>query len=249
MLRHLLNPPNWFTAASLLCGVFAVLTVQGDGVGPAELHAAGLLVVLAGVFDVVDGRVARLTGTGSAFGRELDSLSDMVCFGVAPAALLYRWHLASWGVAGQLLTFVFVLCAALRLARYNLASVPEPGDRSVGLTVTMSGGTLAAMVTAHASLDGGWQPRGWGTAGLVLTLCGLMLSNLPFPTLRTLPLGLSTRAGLALVGGVLVVSSVWLDPGRVIFGAGLLYVAVGLVDAVGVARQRARGDHSGVAPV
>ena len=88
MLRQFLNPPNWFTAASMFCGLYSIVLATGVG-GDQNFYRAGLMILFAGVFDTIDGSVARLTKTGSEFGVQLDSLVDVVSFGIAPAILLY----------------------------------------------------------------------------------------------------------------------------------------------------------------
>jgi len=107
--------PNLLTSASLFCGFYSIVsTFNGD------FHRAAVAILFATFFDSIDGSVERLTRTTSQFGVEYDSLSDLVSFGVAPAILVYGWALSSWGKWGWAVSFLFVACAALRLARYNV---------------------------------------------------------------------------------------------------------------------------------
>ena len=107
--------PNLFTTASLFCGFYSVIaSMKGD------YHLAAIPILFAFVLDGLDGRIARMTNTTSKFGSEYDSLTDLVAFGVAPAILVYSWALSSYGKWGWLAAFLFVVCGALRLARFNV---------------------------------------------------------------------------------------------------------------------------------
>ncbi len=107
--------PNLFTTGGLFCGFYAIIaTFKGD------FRVAATAVLIALVFDALDGRIARMTKTSSHFGAEYDSLSDLVAFGVAPGVLAYRWALEPWGAWGWLVAALYVVCGALRLARFNV---------------------------------------------------------------------------------------------------------------------------------
>lgn len=106
--------PNLFTLGAMFSGFFAIVqSINGDFI------ACGIAIFIAMILDSLDGRVARLTHTSSPFGAELDSLSDMVSFGVAPAVIAFNWHLHNMGKIGWLVTFIFCACGSLRLARFN----------------------------------------------------------------------------------------------------------------------------------
>jgi CDP-diacylglycerol---serine O-phosphatidyltransferase len=107
--------PNLFTSASLFCGFYSIIASFKDNVVPAAIA-----VLVSVIFDGLDGRVARLTNTTSKFGAEYDSFADVIAFGVAPAVLAYTWSLSIYGKFGWIAAFLFVLCGALRLARYNI---------------------------------------------------------------------------------------------------------------------------------
>src|ERR1035437_11097449 len=106
--------PNLFTTAALFAGFYAIVQAMN-----ARFEQAAVAIFVAMVLDGLDGRVARLTRTQSAFGAEFDSLSDMVCFGAAPALIMYEWALKDLGRFGWISAFVFCVGAALRLARFN----------------------------------------------------------------------------------------------------------------------------------
>lgn len=250
MLSHFLNPPNWFTAASIFCTVYAIsLLVGGPPLSEDVLARAAVLVVFGGVFDMLDGRVARLTNRQSAFGVQLDSLADVLSFGFAPALLAWAWRLHELGNLGVLLAFWFVLCACFRLARFNVntesvehaESWPHPGHTQ-GLSTTMAGGSLVTLV---------WVANGYlatslsGTpalfvAGITGLLGLLMVSELPFRSFKDVRSNRYARTTLAvslaccLAGAVFLNASMW-------FGVGaILYLSVGLVDGLVVMNMAPR---------
>jgi len=135
--------PTLFTVGNLFCGYWSLIQTYR---GALELGA--VLIVVAGVLDGLDGRIARLTGTTSAFGVEFDSLADMVSFGVAPALLAYHWALAPLGRTGWLVAFLFVVCAAMRLARYNLSVGKADRRFFAGLPTPSAAGVLACVIFA-----------------------------------------------------------------------------------------------------
>src|SRR5574340_1728595 len=106
--------PNLFTTAALFAGFYAIVQAMNG-----RFDHAAIAIFIAMVLDGLDGRVARLTRTQSAFGAEYDSLSDMVCFGAAPALIMYEWALKGMGKLGWIAAFIYCACAALRLARFN----------------------------------------------------------------------------------------------------------------------------------
>lgn len=135
--------PNLFTSAALFAGFFAIVQAMN---GRFELSAMAIFIAM--VMDGLDGRVARMTNTQSAFGAEYDSLSDMVSFGVAPALILYVWALKPLGKLGWLAAFVYCACAALRLARFNTKLEDENQDKRYfqGLPSPAAAALLAGFV-------------------------------------------------------------------------------------------------------
>ena len=114
--------PNIFTALNMACGFASILLgIQG------RIYEAAMILILGAIFDSVDGRVARLTGTSSSFGEQFDSLSDLISFGIAPALLVHQKYLFLYGRLGAVISFIFLLCAALRLARFN-ANIEKIGS-------------------------------------------------------------------------------------------------------------------------
>ncbi len=141
--------PNLFTVTSIFCGFYALTLCSGDP-SPAKLYQAALAIFFAMFFDGFDGRVARLTRTQSQFGVELDSLADVISFGVAPAMLVYKWALAPLGFIGLFVAFFYAACGALRLARFNVMSRRAVGSRFfVGLPIPLAAGVIVSVVIAH----------------------------------------------------------------------------------------------------
>jgi len=167
--------PTLFTVGNIFCGYWSLIhTFRG------ALETAAVLIIVAGVLDGLDGRIARLTGSTSDFGVEFDSLADMVSFGVAPALLAYQWALNPIGRAGWLIAFLYVVCAAMRLARFNLkASAVTDRRFFAGLPSPSAAGILASVIFAFPE-----PPRvAWLSvliAGLVGCLGLLMISMLRY---------------------------------------------------------------------
>jgi CDP-diacylglycerol--serine O-phosphatidyltransferase len=203
MIRHFLNPPNWFTSAGMFCGLYAIVLATGVD-GEANFYRASMMVLFACVFDMLDGRVARMTGRGTEFGIQLDSLADMVSFGLAPAVLLYAWGSASLGTFGLAGAFVFALCGAFRLARFNVETEGTKEDFSHGLTITMAGGTVAAAVMAHAASGRVGVEHPWNVVALAMLLGLLMVSRVPYRTAKSLRITPRGMMLLALCSGVVL---------------------------------------------
>lgn len=133
--------PALFTLGNVFCGYLSLdAAVQG------QFDRAAMLIFLAGILDGLDGRIARLTGTTSAFGEQLDSLADVIAFGVAPAFLVYRWALIDFEQIGLFVSFLFVVCGACRLARFNVQVHVVDKRFFVGLPIPSAAGALAGLI-------------------------------------------------------------------------------------------------------
>ena len=241
MLKHFLSPPNWFTSASIFCGFYAILLAASNPNDPAVFYQAGLLIGFAGIFDMLDGRVARMTKTESEFGVQLDSLADVVSFGVAPAVLVYRWGLDSLGIVGLVASFAFVICGVFRLARFNVgAAAHEEFEASRGLTITMAGGTLAAMVMFHAAIGATFVKNPFGPLATIVALALLMVSNVPYPTTKALRLSRKVKACLAIFMGGVVAVGVFYDISFIVLPVMVAYATAGPVGAALSFRKRRR---------
>jgi len=167
--------PNLFTTSALFAGFFAVVAgINGD------FTAASVAIFIAMVLDGLDGRVARLTNTQSAFGAEYDSLSDMLSFGVAPALVAFTWILQDIGKTGWVVAFLYVACAALRLARFNVQLGSVDKKWFIGLPSPSAAALVAASVWTFHSFDA----QALGFKLLMLLLVGaagvLMVSNIRY---------------------------------------------------------------------
>ncbi|NOY24498.1 MAG: CDP-diacylglycerol--serine O-phosphatidyltransferase [Oligoflexia bacterium] len=230
MIKHFLNPPNWFTSASMFCGLYSILLATGVDTGEPNFYRAAWMLVFAGVFDMLDGRVARLTGTGSDFGVQLDSLADIVSFGVAPAILVYAWGLSDLGIVGLGTAFFFFLCGAFRLARFNMSADGTKHSHSDGLTITMAGGTVASLVMAHAANDMGGVEHVRSVVVITIGLGLLMVSRLRFFSWSALRLRPAHMIGVALGIALVLVVSMHFRWASAFLAIATIYLGVGLTE-------------------
>lgn len=170
--------PNTFTALNMACGFIAILFAFHG-----EFYKACMFIILGAIFDSVDGRIARMTNTQSSFGEQFDSLSDLVSFGVSPAIVYYFRFLADAGRPGMVACFFFMLCGALRLARFNSTIDKNKSDYFQGLPIP--GGATAAIslvfISASFPQIADYKPL---TVGYLLFYAALMISNIPFPSFK-----------------------------------------------------------------
>jgi CDP-diacylglycerol--serine O-phosphatidyltransferase len=222
--------PNLFTTGALFCGFYGVIAaMRGD------FESAAIAIFFAAVFDGLDGRIARLTNTQSKFGAEYDSLADMVSFGVAPALVAYSWALHGLGKIGWSASFIYVACAALRLARFNTQAESADKNFFTGLASPAAACCLASAVWVCHDL--GWVgdalPFEMSVVMALLTaVMGLlMIANFPYYSFK----GIDFRGRVPFVVIILVVlvfGLVTLDPPRVFLLAFLTYAAAGPVALV-----------------
>lgn len=215
--------PNSVTAFSVFLGYLSIIAAfEGEAV------TAAWLIVMAGVCDLFDGRLARMVGGTSKFGSYFDSLADAINYGVAPSLLFYELYFHRWGVAGALLSFLPTVFGALRLARFNVISdEEESGGYFVGLPTTMAAGLLASYVIFMHDVFGGYgTPM---TAGILLALAAvLMVSAVPYEHNRFLTDRALHRNWKALLLLLALVTAAWFG-GRALFPWLALYLAYGLV--------------------
>ena len=245
MLKHFLNPPNWFTFASIFCGFSSIMTSANTS-DPNAFYQAGLLIVFAGIFDMLDGRVARLTGRGSEFGVQLDSLADVVSFGVAPAVLVYSWGLHQLGPVGLSASFFFVLCGIMRLARFNTMATGEAKTLSRGLAITSGGGMIAATVMAHAALGLESVANPVNVMLMVIGLSGLMLSQIPYRLFAKVRRSKGVVAFVAALLAAGIVTGIRFDIALFIFAFGTAYVVSGPLIMLGDFRKSRRAASHGI---
>lgn len=176
--------PNLITSAGLFCGIFSLVqTMQGSYVN------AALAILAAQIFDALDGRVARLTNSTSRFGIEYDSLCDLVSFGVAPGLLIYKWALVPWGVLGWSAVGLYVICSAIRLARFNLlVGRTDPGF-FLGLPVPGSALMLSSVVLMYRYVGkSGLPAKHVSLLLLTYALALLMVSTVRYTSFKNLKL-------------------------------------------------------------
>jgi len=206
--------PNVLTLAALCSGLTAIrFALQG------EFKLAVIAIIVASIFDSLDGRVARRLGVTSRFGAELDSLSDFLCFGVAPALVLYLASLKDGGALGWVVTLMFPICSALRLARFNTALIsdtPPPAWTGSFFTgVPAPAGALLALIPLVMSfeIESHWPRHPLVVGGVMVLMGSLMVSRLPTFSFKRgrVPrhLVLPALLGVALVMGV-VATSPWI---------------------------------------
>lgn len=213
--------PNLFTTAALFAGFYAVLAAMND-----QFEKAAIAIFVAMILDGLDGRVARLTNSQTAFGAEYDSLSDMVAFGLAPSLVMYEWSLSTLGKFGWLAAFIYTAGAALRLARFNsqldtadsrfFTGLPSPSAAAI-----IAGSVWAAFDNNLAGADLAW-PALVLTAGAGL----LMVSNICFHSFKHLDM--KGKVPFVVVVIVMLVFAVVLtEPPLVLFAVFMLYTLSG----------------------
>jgi CDP-diacylglycerol--serine O-phosphatidyltransferase len=216
--------PNILTAVNIVLGMFAIIfTFQG------EFTCSALLIIAALVADGLDGRVARYFGVSSDFGKELDSLCDLVSFGVAPAILAYAFMLKDFGMAGYIIAAAFATCGALRLARFNVNTGSVKGY-FMGLPIPTAGCVVATFVIL------GMKPSGWIFPLMVAIFAYLMVSTIRYPDfkgkggepVRLIPVAISVAVGVYIL--FLTLNAVLFVPFFVYSLFGILNTLFGLFD-------------------
>lgn len=211
--------PNLFTIGNLVLGIISIILVFN---GEAEF--AAIMVIVAMLLDGLDGRVARALNATSEFGKELDSLSDIISFGVAPAFVVYAVAYQDMNTAAAwIATAIFPICGALRLARYNVSSVGAPGH-FVGLPIPAAGGVLATMALFHAELS----PSVLVIGELLLSF--LMVSTVKYPKIKRFRLSRTTLWITPIIVAAAVCLAI-LFPGtlsKLLFVPLVLYTLLGL---------------------
>ena len=243
--------PSMFTVGTLVCGYFAIIATlrgaqylavtAGAGMALIAFDTAAKAIGWAILFDGFDGRIARLTNTASAFGREFDSLADVIAFGVAPAFLAYVWGVRGVDViAGTqviqhirqvawILTFAYVICGAARLARFNIDTVKPAGDRRffVGMPIPAAAGVVAAIIHFQKQPLASWEV-GAGWLALIGILAFLMVSRIRFYSFKSLGLR-KRRSYLSIIVIGLIVVGIFLYSEPVLLVIAFTYATSGLI--------------------
>ncbi len=191
--------PNLFTTGNLFCGFLAIIsTFKG------RPFYGAVSILIAVVFDQLDGKIARLAGSSSRFGIEYDSLADLISFGVAPALLIYYWALESFGRLGWLAAFLFLACGALRLARFNVQTATADPKYYIGLPIPAAATFIALTVLLYHRLGENLTTEHIAILIMMYVLSFLMVSNIRYHSFKEL--GLIRRKPFRVL--VFVVSSV-----------------------------------------
>ncbi len=229
--------PNLITLLSMFSGYYSIIASLNS-----DYERAAWTIMIASVFDVLDGWVARITHTATRFGIEIDSLSDAISFGVAPGVLVYTWTLSSFGKIGWVGSFFLVACAALRLARFNVQMGGAEKKHFTGLPTPAAALVIATTVLAYEEVIDileNWKMAGLADAigkdywvlALTFILAGLMVSNITYHSLKEANLKERRPFGiLVVIAGFLAV--VAYHPSLVLFVVSMSYVALGIVEAL-----------------
>jgi CDP-diacylglycerol--serine O-phosphatidyltransferase len=234
--------PNLLTTGAMFAGFYAIIAAIGG-----QYADAVIAVFVAALFDGLDGRVARLTNTQSAFGVQYDSLSDLVSFGVAPALVMYVWsleslreHGAAWGKLGWAAAFIYAACAALRLARFNTQVGVADKRYFQGLASPAAAGLCMSFVWAIESGGLGFTASEMDFVTPVVAIVAglLMVSRVRYFSFKAWPK--SDRVPFIWIpAAMLILVALAVDPPRVLFGIALLYVLSGPVMTLwGLRRKR-----------
>jgi CDP-diacylglycerol--serine O-phosphatidyltransferase len=218
--------PNLMTTGGLFAGFYGIVaTTKGD------FQLAAWFILVSAIFDALDGKVARMTGTCSKFGVEYDSLADLVAFGVAPGLLMYSWALTSFGKFGWLAAFLYVVCGALRLARFNVQVETVESKRFVGLPIPAAAGMVASCVLLFYHLGGSGSIKKVSVLLLIYVLAYLMVSNFRYYSFKD-PELVKRQPFSVLVIAIIFVIVIVAQPEIMLFTMGSIYIASGPIGAL-----------------
>ncbi|HKK01989.1 MAG TPA: CDP-diacylglycerol--serine O-phosphatidyltransferase [Desulfuromonadales bacterium] len=227
--------PNLFTTGSLFAGFYGIVSSMNG-----RYDVAAWFILVSSIFDALDGKVARLTGTTSRFGVEYDSLADLVSFGVAPGILMYSWALRPFGKLGWLAAFLYVVCGALRLARFNVQVATVESKRFVGLPIPAAASMVAACVLLFYHLGGSGTIKKASILLLIYILAFLMVSNFRYYSFKDPELVKRQPFGF-LVLAIFLIMVIVAQPEIMFFLVFLCYIASGPLGYVlRVLRRRRR---------
>lgn len=225
MSMHIYVLPNLLTTCNMFFGFFSIIySING------KFTYAAYAIVASALFDLMDGRVARLTKSTSKFGAEYDSLSDVISFGVAPGIIMFLWALEPFGRLGWLASFFYVACGALRLARFNVQIDTVEKAYFQGLPIPMAAGIVASSILAFEDL-GLDASRSWALLGMTFLLGFVMVSNFRYRSFKDFDL--KQRLPFTyLVAGVFLLAIIALRPEVMLFVLFLTYAILGAIFGV-----------------
>lgn len=225
--------PNLLTTANLFCGFYAIVAaIQG------QFLKGAVAIMLAAVFDGLDGKIARVTRTVSRFGLQYDSLSDAISFGVAPGILVYLWALQPFGRLGWLAALIFVACGTLRLARFNVQVHSIRGNYFNGLPIPAAAFMIASTVLLHNRLGGTGTAKHVTILIMIYVLSCLMVSTIKYYSFKHLELSNKMKFNM-LVVVVMTFILIAAEPGISCFLIMLSYVLSGPFTTLWLRKKRA----------
>lgn len=227
--------PNLITTAGLFAGFYSVIASLR-----ADFSSAALAILVANVFDTLDGRIARLTNTTSRFGIEYDSLSDLIAFGVAPGILVYRWALEPWSTWGWLAASLYVTCGALRLARFNVQFDNVEKRHFLGLPIPAAAEVIASIVLLYYRFGGEGETHKHALLLLVTyALAGLMVSSIKYFSFKETEL-YRRQPFWILIAIIVLLKLVIAEPQIMLFAGFVLYASSGPLRWILVRGKRLR---------
>jgi CDP-diacylglycerol--serine O-phosphatidyltransferase len=226
MRRGIYILPNLFTTGNLFCGFWAIISVFQE-----KFFYAAAAILLASIFDVLDGKVARLSGATSKFGVQYDSLADLVSFGIAPALLAFSWALRPYGKFGWLAAFLFVVCGALRLARFNVQSSSGEVKYFKGLPIPAAALMIALTILLYLELIGTDWVKDIAVLAMIYVLAFLMVSNIRYFSFKELDLA-KRKPFSIFIFVILSMIVIIMQPVIVLFVFALAYVFSGPVNMI-----------------
>jgi len=218
--------PNLFTTANLFCGFWSIISVFQE-----HYFYGAVAILLAAIFDVLDGKVARLSGATSKFGIQYDSLADLVSFGIAPAVLAFSWALRPFGRFGWFAAFLFVVCGALRLARFNVLAAVGDIKFFKGLPIPAAASMVSLVILLYLRLiETGWI-KDIVVLGMIYVIAFLMVSSIRYFSFKELHLARQKPFSI-FIFVVLSMIVIVMEPVIVLFVFVLAYVLSGPVGVI-----------------
>lgn len=218
--------PNTLTLCGMFCGFFAIMSaINGN-----FIHAAWA-IILANIFDGLDGWIARLTNTSTRFGVELDSLSDLVAFGVAPSVMMYKWALMPFGRLGWAAAFLFVACGALRLARFNVQTGTTGSKAFKGMPIPGAASILASVVIFYYEYWDGIPGKSALYPAFTIILALLMVSTFRFHGVKEVDFR-EKKPFWMLIVFVLILFVMLIHPSKAIFIFAMAYLIWGIIENI-----------------
>ena len=234
MRRGIYILPNALTMCGLFLGFYSILaTIKGN-----YLHASWAIMI-AMIFDGLDGWVARLTHSTTRFGIELDSLSDLVAFGLAPAVLLYKWALIPFGRVGWAAAFLFVACGSLRLARYNVQMGSTEAKFFTGMPIPGAAVVVATFIIFYNEMWNTLPDSNYLILLLTFFLSALIVSTLRFHSAKELDLR-KRKPFWILVAFVIVLTIIIIHPEVALFIFAMIYLVGGIIENIVLYAKRAK---------